>query len=219
MGRPTSATAKATRDGEGAVVRPIPVVRDDAALVEGLRSSEPWARAALFDRYAPMVERRIRRLLGPEAQSDLADLIQDVFVQALGSLDRLRDGAALPAWLRTIATRTAYRAIRTRRTRRWLRFWDPQALPEVRVQGIDPEIREAYDRTYAILHRMPAAERLAFSLRHIEKLELADVAEQCDCSLATIKRRLSRAQQRFARAAGRDEILRTWLEEGGRWTS
>ena len=30
--------------------------------------------------------------------------------------------------------------------------------------GIDPEIREAYDRTYAILHRMPAAERLAFSL-------------------------------------------------------
>jgi RNA polymerase sigma-70 factor (ECF subfamily) len=38
-------------------------------------------------------------------------------------------------------------------------------------------------------------------------------------SLATIKRRLAKAEKRFAAAAQRDNVLREWLEEGGRWTS
>jgi RNA polymerase sigma-70 factor, ECF subfamily len=60
---------------------------------------------------------------------------------------------------------------------------------------------------------------VAFILRHVEKLELEQIADACEISLATVKRRLQRAQQRFARAAARDDALRGWLEEGGRWSS
>ncbi len=220
MARLTPAAARPERaDATAAVVRPLPVGRSDEELVAGLRASEPWASAALFDRYAPAAERVLRRLLGPEANAELADLVQDVFVQALSSQGRLRDAQALSAWMRTIATRTAYRAIRSYQARRWLRFWDPGELPDIHVEGIEPEVSEAYRRTYRLLQRMPAIERIAFVLRHVEKLELKQIAGACDVSLATIKRRLTRAQQRFARAAAHDTVLCSWLEEGGRWTS
>jgi RNA polymerase sigma-70 factor (ECF subfamily) len=194
-------------------------VRDDAALVAGLRAGEPWARAALFDRYAPHVERMLRRVLGHERHTDMADLVHDAFVQALASIDSLRDAEALLAWMQTIAARTAYRAIRARRARRWLRFWEPAEIPEVVCDGVDPGVIEAHRRTYALLDRMPAEERLLFALRYIDGMELERMAALREVSLATLKRRLARAEERFSRLAQHDEVLRPWLEEGGRWTT
>lgn len=211
--------AKGAGAGAGAAVRALPSVRDDVALVEGLRAGEAWARAALFDRYAPLVERILRRIMGHDRHTEMADLVHEAFVQALSSLDRLRDAAALPAWMQAVAAHTAYKAIRARRARRWLRFWEPEDIPEVPVDGVDPEVAEAYRRTYAVLERFPADERVAFSLRYLEGMDVARVAATCGVSLATIKRRLARAEQRFVRAAQRDEVLRPWLEGGGRWTT
>jgi RNA polymerase sigma-70 factor (ECF subfamily) len=202
----------------GSSVRALPIVRDDAALVAGLRAGEAWARAALFDRYAPHVERILRRVLGNDRHGDMADLVQDAFVQALGSLDHLREAEAMLAWMQTIAARTAFRAIRARKARAWLKFWEPAELPELSVEGADPDVLEAHRRTYALLERMPAEERVIFALRYLDGMELERIAEIREVSLATLKRRLSRAEQRFAHAAERDSVLRPWLQEGGRWS-
>ena len=199
------------------IVRTLPGVRDDIALVEGLCAGEPWARAALFERYAPHIERMLRKILGPDQRTELADVLHDVFVQALASLDRLRDPRAVLSWMQAIAAHTAYRTIRARRARRWLHFWEPRALPEVAAPGIDDDVLDAYRRTYTLLDRLPADERIAFALRYIDGMELAQLAVVCDVSLATIKRRLGRAEQRFTAGARNDAVLRLWLEEGGRW--
>jgi RNA polymerase sigma-70 factor (ECF subfamily) len=194
-------------------------MHDDAAIVSGLRRDETWAKAAFFDRCAPYVERIIKSILGHHKHDELSDVIHDTFVQALGSLQNLRDPAALVGWVQSVAAHTAYKVIRARRGRRWLLFWAPVEMPDVTVEGVSPELTEAYRRTYELLERLPADERLAFALRFIEGLELNQVAEMCDVSLATIKRRLAKAEKRFASAAQRDNVLRDWLEEGGRWTS
>jgi len=200
-------------------VRALPIVRDDVALVAGLRAGEAWARAALFDRQAPHVERILRRVLGGDRYGELADLVQDAFVQALASLGHLRDAEALPAWMETIATRTAFRAIRARKARSFLLFWEPSRVPEPSASGVDPDVVEAHRRTYALLERMPTDERVIFALRYIDGMELERIAAIREVSLATLKRRLARAEQRFAHAAQRDGVLRPWLEEGGRWTT
>ncbi len=216
--RPRS-PAPAPRSGAAGDVVALPVTRDDAALIAGLRAGEPWARAALFDRYAPQVERILRRVLGHEKHNDMADLIHDTFVSALSSIDSIRDAAALPSWMTTIAARTAYRAIRARRARRWLFFWEPSEVPEQVAPSAGPDVVEAHARVYALLDRMPADERVAFALRYVEGMELDRVAEACDVSLATVKRKLAKAEARFVALARRDEALRPWLEGGGRWTT
>jgi RNA polymerase sigma-70 factor (ECF subfamily) len=216
---PSRAQNERSKPANAAVVRALPQVRDDQALVEGLRAGEAWARAALFDRFAPDVERILHRILGYELHTDMADLVHDTFVQVLLSFDSLRDAGALRGWIQSIAAHTAYRTIRSRRVRRWLRFWEPSQIPEVAIDGIDPDVRDAYRRTYKALERLPADERVAFVLRYVEGMDLGQLAETCRVSLSTIKRRLARAEARFARAAQRDEVLKQWLEEGGRWTT
>ena len=217
--RPPSRPAQPRPIASQAVVLPLPSVRDETALLEGLHAGEPWAKAALFERYGPQVQRVLRKILGPQPRLEMPDVIHDVFVQALASVDQLREAAAISAWMYAITTRTAFRLLRAQRARRWLQFWEPAELPEVSCPEVDLELLEAYRRTYAVLDRMPAGERVVFALRYIEGMELTPLALACDVSLATVKRRLGRAEQRFAAAARRDEVLRGWLLEGDRWTT
>ncbi len=63
---------------------------------------------------------------------------------------------------------------------------------------------------------MGADERVIFSLRFLEGMELAEIAVACDVSLSTAKRRLKEAEKHFVARARRMPALRPWLEEG-RW--
>jgi RNA polymerase sigma-70 factor (ECF subfamily) len=216
---PTLRVIRGDAPPESAVRPSLPAARDDAALLAGLRADERWAREELFARFAGPVERMLRKILGHDSHTEIADLVHDTFVQALSALDRLRDAAALLAWMQVIAAHTAHKHIRARTARRWLHFWEPTELPEVPVDAVDPDVREAYRRTYAVLDKLGADDRIAFVLRHIEGMELTEVAAVCEVSLATIKRRLAHADARFAAMARRDPVLREWIEEGGRWTT
>jgi len=50
-------------------------------------------------------------------------------------------------------------------------------------------------------------------------MTLSDAAEACETSLATLKRRLARAEKRFLEAARKRPSLEQWLEDGTRWNA
>ena len=62
---------------------------------------------------------------------------------------------------------------------------------------------------------MPAEDRLVFSLRYVSGLGPTEMAEACEMSLSTVKRRLLRAEQRFYAEARHHAALRDFVEEGG----
>jgi RNA polymerase sigma-70 factor (ECF subfamily) len=76
---------------------------------------------------------------------------------------------------------------------------------------------EALRATYAVLEQLAVDERIAFVLRFIEGMELKEGAVACSVSLATFKRRLARAEERFTELARSSPVLRDWLEGGSRW--
>jgi len=197
------------------VVRALPFVGDDAALVAGVRAGNRQAVAALFDRHAPHVRRVLARVLGID--SELPDLLHEVFLRALEGVDRLSDPAALQGWLTSIAVFTARGCIRKRKARRWLRLVAPEEVPEVEAATPSAEVTEALKEAYLLLGRLPADERIPFALRFIDGMELTEVAAACGVSLATIKRRLSRAQDAFSVGARAHPALADWLEGGARW--
>jgi RNA polymerase sigma-70 factor (ECF subfamily) len=184
--------------------------------VAAIRRGERWAAAALLDRHGPLVERLIRRIMGHDA--DLADLVQDAFATILSSIDQVRDDNAVKAWMSSVAVHTAHHAIRRRQLSRWIFFWQKEEVCDAPAREADLGARECVRHVYAALDRLPADERVVFSLRFIEEMQLDDIAASCGVSLATIKRRITRAEQRFAAIAQKDPVLRPLLEEGRRWT-
>ncbi len=69
---------------------------------------------------------------------------------------------------------------------------------------------------YEVVGRMDADARIAFTLRFVDGMELAEIAGACGVSLATIKRRLKAAEADFAERGQAHEALAGWFEEG-RW--
>ena len=94
---------------------------------------------------------------------------------------------------------------------------EEEARTEPVTQALDAEGRQTLRAVYAVLQRMPADERIAFALRYIDGMELTEVAAACSISLATVKRRLRRSEDRFLRSARSHSLLEKWVEEGSRW--
>jgi len=207
MGEPAEA------DDPG-VIRPL-AFQSDEDLVAAVRRNDRDAKRRLFEKYAPHVARVIARCLG--ARPDNADLVHEVFVMALRDIARLREPAALKGWLSAIAVHAARGYLRHKRRRRWLSFFAPDELPEAPAPHADGDTRDAIRATYRILDTLPDDQRVAFALRFIDQMELTEIATACDTSLATIKRRLQRAQTAFVAAARDDEHLAPWLADGARW--
>jgi RNA polymerase sigma-70 factor (ECF subfamily) len=190
-------------------------VDDPAALALALRQGEAWAERALLEQRTAHVERILTRILG--ARGDLDDLVQEVFVRALQRVEELREPRALRGWLTGIAVNVAREAIRAARRRRWLSLVAPHETPEVPAPLASPETRAAVRAFYRVVSELDADAHIAFTLRFVEGMELAEIAGACGVSLATIKRRLKAAEAEFAERAHADEALADWLEEGTRW--
>jgi RNA polymerase sigma-70 factor (ECF subfamily) len=121
-----------------------------------------------------------------------------------------------------VAAHTARKVLRGRSRRAWLRPFVDSAEEERREPafvGVDLEARLAVQAVYTVLDGLPADDRIAFALRFIDGLELTEVADACQVSLTTIKRRLVRAERRFVTKARRFPELAQWMEGGLRWRS
>jgi RNA polymerase sigma-70 factor (ECF subfamily) len=177
----------------------------DAQLVEAARGGQRWATEALFRRHVRFVNGLAFRLLPRDAELD--DLVQDSFIEAFSGLARLADPGAFKGWLGAIVVRTAHKRIRRRRLleRLGLRRREPIDLEAVVGSSSSAEHALALRRVYAVLESMDPEERIALVLRRVEGLELTEVADRMGLSLATVKRRLTKAEAVLATAQRLDE--------------
>lgn len=190
----------------------LPVPDSDAAIASSLRSDPERGRMMLYDRYAKDVDRTLSRLLGPD--SELTDLLHEVFLAAMSSIDTLKDDRALGGWLIGIAVFKVRRLIRWRKVRRLVKFITPFELDERAAHAASAEVSEAVRQVYVVLEQLPTEERIAFTLRRIDGMELGPIAQATGVSLATVKRRLVRAQAQFLDLASQNEALAEWVQQG-----
>jgi RNA polymerase sigma-70 factor (ECF subfamily) len=183
---------------------------DDTGLVRAILDGDPRAPRILWDRYARLVYRILRRSLGQ--QNEVEDLVQEVFLNLFRRLPTLRDPRTLPAFLVTMTTLTLRHELRRRWVRRCMLLGAKEDIdPDLRAVHPNPEARQAVARLYAILDRIGREERMAFVLRFIEGMELTEVATALGLSLATAKRRLVHARARVDHHIANDRGLAAYL--------
>lgn len=165
----------------------------DVDLVERAVAHDEDAFSVLYERHARYVAGVVYRILGSDA--DVDDVLQETFLDARAGLKSLSDARALRGWLVTIAVRRVHRLLRRRRRRAILFFGLADASPRCS----DPRDRQPADDLYDALDRLPPDLRVPWTLARVEELTLPQVAEACDVSLATVKRRIAEADERIAR--------------------
>jgi RNA polymerase sigma-70 factor, ECF subfamily len=166
----------------------------DAELVALLLRDGSAAAARLHDRYEPIVNRLVWRLLGADADHD--DLVQQVFCKIVEHAAKLRDPSRLGAWVQKTTVNTVYEELRRREVRRLFLRDRTQAEFHPDLTR-DSEIRDLLLCAQALVGRLPAQDRIVFVLYFVEGHTLDEVASLCGFSLRTAKRRLSAVNRRF----------------------
>jgi RNA polymerase sigma-70 factor (ECF subfamily) len=166
----------------------------DDTLVKRARQRESQAFEALYRRHAAFALNLAVHIQGTTA--DVEDIVHDAFVRAHERLPELRDTALFRPWLGSIVVRLVRTRLRRRRLLAALGLagHEPVDLEAVAAPDADPEMRALLAQVYALLQTMPADDRIAWTLRHVERHGLDAVATLTGCSLATAKRRIQRAQ-------------------------
>lgn len=168
----------------------------DAELLHRLQERAPGANTMLHARFGQEVNRLVWRLLGADMDHD--DLVQDIFEKLMRTTHQVREPDALVGWVRAVTVNAVRSELRKRKVRRLFFRSESERSEPVRDGVGSAEGREVLQKLYRVLDAMPADDRIAFVLRYVEGLSMPEVAEQCNCSLATVKRRIARAQGQLA---------------------
>lgn len=188
--RPTPAVGSRVVDVTGAVAI------TDAELVARARTRDAWAEEMIYRRHAPQVASVARRLLRDPVEA--ADVTQETFLIAFQKLGALAEPAALRGWLARIAVSRVHRRWRWRKVRFWAAATDDESLADVADAGVAPDRKTELALIDEALRAIPVKLRVPWVLRHVIGYSLDEVATACDCSLASVKRYLGRAEAAVA---------------------
>lgn len=172
---------------------------DDSELVFRMRHNDRWAEEAFYRRHVDGLMAMVVRLLGHK--QDAEEVVQDTFLAALEELPRLRDPSAARSWLRMIAVRKVHRRFRKRKLLRALgldRAGDEVTLASLVASSAPTDTRTELAMVDRMLSSVSVESRTAWMLRHVDGEQLEDVARICNCSLATVKRRIAQCDSLLA---------------------
>jgi RNA polymerase sigma-70 factor (ECF subfamily) len=149
------------------------------------------SRALFDDRFAGARDRLIRictSLVGADAAEDV---VHDTYVVARRQLGRLRDPAALDAWLNRIAVTKCYDHHRSRRPA--IRLTREPISP---ARHSDPALRE-------MVERLPPRERTVVVLSYGYGFQLDEIGDLLGLSHTNVRSIIARTRHR---------LLREWME-------
>jgi RNA polymerase sigma-70 factor (ECF subfamily) len=165
--------------------------------VGGLTPDDELSLEALYEQYASFVGAMASRILGRAVEVD--DVVQDVFASAVRGLKRREDAREIRSWLAKVTVRRCVRQLRFRRVWGVVDLAPQASYERLADPAAGPEERQLLVEVYRALDRLPARDRVAWTLRNVEGETLERVAVLCGCSLATVKRRIASAHDRLRR--------------------
>jgi len=170
----------------------MPDVSEDAQFVAAARNGDRAAFGRLYDRHARMVH---GVLLTKVPLSEVDDLVQDVFLQALRRLSTLREIGSFGAWLAAIARNRA-------------NDFHPRSVPEDELadETLESDIEQPHASTdhhgpaAAILDAirgLPDAYRETLILRLLEGMTGPEIAARTGLTHGSVRVNLHRGMQQL----------------------
>ena len=160
---------------------------------------EETAFEMLFDRYNGRLLYYLRRMLGASGMAE--DVLQTVWLKVLRKIGTLEEPRALRTWLYRIAHNEAVQQLR--KAGREIALEETEETLEAATEEEDSRPLDTA-QVHLALDQISPAHRAVLTLRFMNDLSYADIAEVVGCSVGTIRSRIHYAKQ----------ALRKQMEEG-----
>jgi RNA polymerase sigma-70 factor (ECF subfamily) len=181
---------------------------DDSAVVAAFLDGNKRGFDELVERYQNRLMNFVYRTTGDRERAE--DLVQETFIRVYRHLHRFDQSKKFSTWVYTIASNLAKNELRNRSR-------NPLVLFQTLMKNREADQRplEWEDNTYrpddlfrkrhlksqvdAAVDQLPEHHRKVFVLREMEGKTYEEIAEITDTNLGTVKSRLNRARNSFAK--------------------
>lgn len=168
-------------------------------LVVQAQARDPLAFRELVTRYERRLIYYIRRILGNGDEA--FDVMQEVWLTAFRRLSTLQHPEAFRVWLYKIAHDVTVSHARKRG--KWPKpLPDPESTEHEADGWNELEAMENVESLHRALERLSPTHREVLTLRFLEQMELAEIANIVDSKIGTVKSRLHYAKRELRRRLG-----------------
>lgn len=173
---------------------------EEVALIQRIKDGEVACFESLIERYQPRIFATARKYARRE--SEIEDIVQEVFIKAFQKLHTYRAEAPFEHWLMRMAVRTCYDFLRSHQKNRESHFSEiteeDSSFLDHYVSDPNPTPDDA-DAAKALIHRMleqlSAPARMVITLQEIEGKSVKEIAALTGWSVSLVKVRAFRARK------------------------
>lgn len=181
---------------------------NDSGVVQAFLDGEQRAFGELVKRYDSRLLNFVYRTVGDRERAQ--DLVQETFVRVYRHLHRFDQSKKFSTWIYTIASNLAKNELRNRSRNPLVLFqtikrnWDADHRPlewEDNTYRPDDLFRKRHlqETVEKAVQELPEHHRIVFVLRELEGKTYEEIADITGVNLGTVKSRLNRARNNFAR--------------------
>jgi RNA polymerase sigma-70 factor, ECF subfamily len=180
----------------------------DAELIAAVLDGDAASFEPLITRYQPRVFATARRYARRE--SEVEDIVQEVFIKAFQKLGSFRGEAPFDHWLMRLTTRTCYDFLRVHQRNRETAFtelsqeecdWLDQFV--VQPDAADENAQAARQLVERILSHLSPAAGLIITLLEIEERSVKEISQLTGWSVPLVKVRAFRARAEMRKILAR----------------
>lgn len=171
----------------------------DAEIIAAVLRGDTARFELLVTKYQPRIFATARRYA--RRDSEVEDIVQEVFIKAFQKLGSYRAEAPFEHWLMRLAVRTCYDFLRVHQRNRehtFTEITDEETDWLERFVGQPQDTGEAATAARALVERvleqLPASARLIITLLEIEERSVKEIAELTGWSVPLVKVRAFRAR-------------------------
>jgi RNA polymerase sigma-70 factor (ECF subfamily) len=169
--------------------------QEEADLIARCRKGDIKSYELLYNRYSRAMYHTCLRIVMNAA--DAEDILQEAFMEAFVSLDKLKNPEAFGGWVKRIMINKSVNFVR-RHQKGWLEIEDAELANIAEEQAFDEsEFRGKIDAIIEAMDRLPEKYRMVINLHIFEQMTFEEIAVVTDLPSSTVRVQYLRGKQKI----------------------